>query len=335
MTGRIHDRLRAHFRDDDVFQDVLSINYGDNFLNKTNTIIKSSSVFIPIIGKNWLDSTIRRHENGEVDYMRMEIEQALKTEKIIIPALVENAKMPAPDKLPASIRDLYKFHAISIRPNPDFDSDMNRLLNRLDGILDRKKSTGFSPRFWVVTIVGLALVIFAGLKVLDNLQKPIPEQQFEDSDQEVIPQDTVPVERNSKNESKQEKAVAFSKPAQHKPAPSSVQQAENHNIKENKSPDREPERPDLHSSLTGTYKNHETEMSFNADNTVKLVDPDLGNLQGFWTLKEFEYEQNKAEIEIEAKDGQWFRFILLDKDIGQSLKLREVRSRKRFNLNKE
>jgi len=86
---------------------------------------------LTIIGKSWLEakpSDGRRRLDDPSDYVRIEIEQAFASGLHVIPALVGHAEMPTSLQLPESLRILTKHNAISIRPDPDFHRDVDRLV---------------------------------------------------------------------------------------------------------------------------------------------------------------------------------------------------------------
>jgi hypothetical protein len=66
-------------------------------------------VLLAVIGKSWIDardnSGTRRLDNPE-EFVRTEIETALKHGKTVIPVLVGDAHMPLPLELPKPIRAL-------------------------------------------------------------------------------------------------------------------------------------------------------------------------------------------------------------------------------------
>ena len=95
---------------------------------------RSDAVLI-LIGQRWLTATDqngrRRIDDGR-DFVRREIELALRDGKLVIPVLVDGAAMPPADALPESIRDLAYRHAMQVRPGGDFQSDMHRLIVALE-----------------------------------------------------------------------------------------------------------------------------------------------------------------------------------------------------------
>jgi hypothetical protein len=134
VTGRIYDRLVRSFGRKAVFKDVDSIQIGFDFRRKLNEILTQCDVFLAVIGQDWLKKRgskgTSRLENPE-DYVRIEIEAALKREIPVIPVLVSGVVIPSANKLPSSIKDLVFRHGVTVRPDPDFHGDMNRLIKNL------------------------------------------------------------------------------------------------------------------------------------------------------------------------------------------------------------
>ena len=59
------------------------------------------------------------------------MELALERKVPVIPLMVRRSKMPEPDDLPESIRELAYRNGILIRPDPDFRNDVDRLIEAL------------------------------------------------------------------------------------------------------------------------------------------------------------------------------------------------------------
>jgi hypothetical protein len=91
-------------------------------------------VLLAVIGERWLTITNehgqRRLDNPE-DYVRLEIETALRRNIRVIPILVDRAQMPRADQLPASLAGLVRRHALELSPNR-FSSDTDRLIAVLE-----------------------------------------------------------------------------------------------------------------------------------------------------------------------------------------------------------
>ncbi len=135
MTGRIYDKLEAVFGSDRVFRDLDDIAAGQDFRAKIAQEVDKSDVLLVIIGPKWetiTDSQGHRRLEDPNDFVRLEVEEGLKNSKqIVIPVLVENASMPKPEALPKSMRELCYRNAISVRQDPDFHNDMQKLVDAI------------------------------------------------------------------------------------------------------------------------------------------------------------------------------------------------------------
>ncbi len=140
VTGRIYDRLVAEFGRDSVFKDVDSIPYGDDFRRVLEREVASCDVVLVIMGTGWAnaaDSEGKRRLNDPNDFVRIEVETGLRLPNVVvIPVLVQGARMPVPADLPDGIlREQMPFlNAPAVRDDPDFHTDMNRLVTRLRSI---------------------------------------------------------------------------------------------------------------------------------------------------------------------------------------------------------
>ncbi|HEX8732521.1 MAG TPA: SUMF1/EgtB/PvdO family nonheme iron enzyme, partial [Ktedonobacterales bacterium] len=136
--GRVYDRLAGHFGKDLVFKDVDDIPYGVNFPEYLAEKLRECRVQLVIIGKYWLTLTGPdggRRLDAPNDFVRIEVEAGLRNGLLIVPLLVDNARMPEADDLPESIRLLTERNAAQVRPDPDFHTDMERLIRRLEDLL--------------------------------------------------------------------------------------------------------------------------------------------------------------------------------------------------------
>jgi len=91
-----------------------------------------SSVLV-IIGPGWVeaaDPAGNRRLDHEGDYVRREVAAALAGETLVIPVLVDGAKMPPRDRLPPDLRPLGARNAVEIRPD-NFEGDCDRLLRAI------------------------------------------------------------------------------------------------------------------------------------------------------------------------------------------------------------
>ena len=143
VTGRMFDHLTLHFTRDDLFKDVDSIPLGDDFRKSISDAVQACDVVLAVIGRNWLSSQDKHRHlrlSNPDDFVRIELEAGLERNIPVIPVLVSGADMPAMEELPLSLRPLVYRHAIWLRPDPDFNVDMQRLIRALTEILQRKNT---------------------------------------------------------------------------------------------------------------------------------------------------------------------------------------------------
>src|SRR5690242_19110878 len=79
ITGRIFDRLAAHYGRDSVFRDIDSIPPGADFREHISQVLDLSDIVLAVVGPRWVGtrSGQNRLEN-EGDPVRVEIETALR-----------------------------------------------------------------------------------------------------------------------------------------------------------------------------------------------------------------------------------------------------------------
>lgn len=135
VTGRLYDRLVTHFGRDNVFKDVDSIPLGVDYRRHIDRMVSSCSVLLVVIGKQWLalagGGPELRLQNPN-DYVRIEIETALRRDIPVIPVLVQEAALPSEEELPPSLKELVYRNSINIRSDPDFHKDVDRLIASLE-----------------------------------------------------------------------------------------------------------------------------------------------------------------------------------------------------------
>jgi hypothetical protein len=135
-AGWLYDRLSDHYGGQ-VFKDVDSIQLGDDFVEAITRAVGSCDVLLALVGDQWLtitDAVGRRRLDDPADFVRVEIEAALTRNVRVIPILVDGARMPRADELPASMARLVRRQALELSPSR-FDFDTSRLLKVLDTTL--------------------------------------------------------------------------------------------------------------------------------------------------------------------------------------------------------
>jgi formylglycine-generating enzyme required for sulfatase activity len=138
MAGRLHDKLESHFGDDAVFMDADSLSAGERFPQRIQATIAECDVFLALIGRQWLDARDgdgRRRLDDAEDWVRLEIEEALRQKVTPVPVLLHGAEMPSKKALPATLGKFTEFHAARLRPNPDFKHDVAKLIGEIEAAI--------------------------------------------------------------------------------------------------------------------------------------------------------------------------------------------------------
>src|SRR5262245_52458831 len=98
--------LVARLGQDAVFMDVDSISLGRDFRNELHKTLAACDLMLVLIDKDWVAAKDERGQprlQNANDFVRMEIEAALKRDIVVTPVLVKGAQMPAAGELPADI----------------------------------------------------------------------------------------------------------------------------------------------------------------------------------------------------------------------------------------
>ena len=134
-AARIYKHLGYRYGNDLIFQDVEDIEPGNNWLEKIKEELEACQVFLIIIGPRWLEDAdgIRRLDNPK-DILRLEIEQALNHDKILIPVLVGEMKMPESEDLPESLNPMHYKQAVSIQ-NDQWNDNVELFIEQLREII--------------------------------------------------------------------------------------------------------------------------------------------------------------------------------------------------------
>jgi hypothetical protein len=133
LVGRMSEKLAGYFGRDAIYVDVDRVPVGQDFPSHIQKFISTSDALLVVIGPQWV-SEFRNREDDEEDYVRIEIELALRQAVPILPILVDSAPMPRPDELPASISQLSFRNAFQLAAGREFNSDLGRLIQYLDSI---------------------------------------------------------------------------------------------------------------------------------------------------------------------------------------------------------
>lgn len=116
-----------------VFRDKETLKLGMKFEQMIEATVGECNVLLALIGKNWLaaaDDEGRRRLDNERDWVRIEIAEALRQGKTVIPCLVNGARMPRRQELPPDLQELGAINCLEITLE-NFSRDTERLLEVL------------------------------------------------------------------------------------------------------------------------------------------------------------------------------------------------------------
>ena len=134
IAGRIRDRLVKEFTADQVFFDIDTIPLGVDFRTHIDQTVAGCDVMLVLIGHRWADTKDgqgQRRLDQPGDSVRLEVEAALRRQIRVIPVLVDGASIPPADALPESLASLAFRNGIQVRYDPDFHTDVDRLIRGL------------------------------------------------------------------------------------------------------------------------------------------------------------------------------------------------------------
>jgi hypothetical protein len=99
-----------------------------------------------LIGQTWSNRVNKARLFDPNDFVRFEIEIALRRGIPVIPLLVQRRSiMPQRRRLPDSIKDLVYRNAREIRPDPDFHRDMDRLIEGIHELFSKEPEAPAVP----------------------------------------------------------------------------------------------------------------------------------------------------------------------------------------------
>ena len=115
-----------------LFMDLDSIRPGEVFRDVIQDAIRQSAVVLVLIGPAWLTAERdgRRRLDDPGDYVRLEIETALRHGILVVPVLVDRTTMPTPSELPEPLAVLAGRQAAPLN-SETFRRDAQRLVEFL------------------------------------------------------------------------------------------------------------------------------------------------------------------------------------------------------------
>ncbi len=133
----VYDRLCHEFGESMIFKDVDSIRAGENFVKRMTAEVSRSEILLAVIDPEWtsvVNSDRRPRLDNPRDFVRIEIETALARSLVVIPILVDDARMPLVEELPESLAPLVEIQAYDLG-STHASRDVDGLVTRIREIL--------------------------------------------------------------------------------------------------------------------------------------------------------------------------------------------------------
>lgn len=178
VTARIYDRMEQAFGAENVFWDVQTIPPAVDFRRYIQDKMADCDIVLVIIGKDWL-RILKERESDRVDYVRAEIEVALKSDKTIIPVLLEGVTPIGRDDLPPRIAKFAFINTAKVDNDPDFNIDVQKLI---DLIKSERRQNMRLPRFNMsvteLMLVAVVVLLIIVMVFLGSLMRRIDDPSF-------------------------------------------------------------------------------------------------------------------------------------------------------------
>ena len=131
----IYDGLKKRYGADSVVLDVDTIPLGTDFRAYLNEQVGRCDILLAVIGDKWQD-ILNQRLNDSDDFVRIEIQAALRKNIPVVPILVDKASMPNEKDLPQELQRLAFMQAAEVRSSRDLQAELDRLFSSLDSLLD-------------------------------------------------------------------------------------------------------------------------------------------------------------------------------------------------------
>ena len=142
ITLRISSALKTRFNHELVFLDTQDMPYAFDFRRTLDAKLIDCDVLIAVIGREWpsiKNDAGKRRLYVRDDFVRKEIETAIRRGIQIIPVLVNGAIMPGSTEVPRKLRSVTYLHALQV-DTQQFDKDVARLHILIEQLVLQGKS---------------------------------------------------------------------------------------------------------------------------------------------------------------------------------------------------
>ncbi len=207
----IYQKLQEHYGSKSVFMDVERMQVGRDFRECLQSELEDARVMLWSSVADWT-RVMKEREGREDDFVRIEIETALRLEKPVLPLLLGGAAMPGEDEVPESLKPFTYNHGVEIDTGRYFNEGMARLCADLDehifkGHVSRKSLN----RGLVFTGLGLGAALIVGLLALKFAEKPLqPDIERTADSAQAIAENTAKSARSAEESTRHTEEMAES-----------------------------------------------------------------------------------------------------------------------------
>jgi len=162
----LYHLIVEHFGEHAVFMDRNSLESGALWLSKVQFAAQTCQVMLVVIGQQWVTVTdpntnLRRLDNPQ-DVLRSEVATALARGILVVPVLVDDARLPRADELADDLKPLLDREACRIRSDQVQD-DIARLVKSLEPAVSPRAQVVAEPvqATYATPVAGAMPFIFA------------------------------------------------------------------------------------------------------------------------------------------------------------------------------
>ena len=146
VVGHLVDRLEHELGEGRFFRDLDSIPYGMDYRQHTTDSLARCSAALVVIGPNWVGAGPQgRRIDDPTDLVRVEAEAVLARGIPVIPVLVEPAVDLPRLPLPEGLDGLRYRQALPLRPDPDYETDVARIVRVLRALIEPEPAPPAPP----------------------------------------------------------------------------------------------------------------------------------------------------------------------------------------------
>jgi len=139
IAVQIYELFCIRFQEKNVFFDD-NIQPGEDWEERLRSEVTACDALIVVIGPNWLDLLDEHTNDPEEDFVRFEIEMAIKLNKQIVPILIKDASLPPKERLPESLRPILKSQAAQLKADRSFLRRCREIIDSVYGALTKRET---------------------------------------------------------------------------------------------------------------------------------------------------------------------------------------------------